>query len=334
MTKVYGIAQSPRVHLHPRIRRERQAATDLNRTKIAMAVYSMTGYASAQSALRNTELDASNMPQLRVELRSVNNRFLDLHIKLPETLNAAEPQLRERLSQQLRRGKIDVRVHIERRQESAVAEPSASLLQDLADAQSKVHAVLPAAAGLSVAQILQWAQQAQPTGHDLGPVLLEVLSDAIASLKDARQREGARLAAMLQDRVAALRELTQQAAPLIPELIEEQRVRFLSKFTAALGDGAIDASTAQDRALSEAAAFAIRIDVAEELTRLDSHLSEIESLLSKGGELGKRLDFLIQELHREANTLGSKSSTLALSRISVDMKVLIEQMREQVQNIE
>jgi uncharacterized protein (TIGR00255 family) len=127
----------------------------------------------------------------------------------------------------------------------------------------------------------------------------------------------------------------------VPTLVAAQQQRFVERFTEALkqadNTGQLSATAAQERALTEAAAFAIRIDVAEELTRLEAHLGEIDDLLQgkgKPGELGKRLDFVIQELHREANTLGSKSSTLALSRISVDMKVLIEQMREQVQNIE
>ena len=133
--------------------------------------------------------------------------------------------------------------------------------------------------------------------------------------------------------------LARQAAPLVPQLVAAQRQRFLDRWNDAMQStqGAGTPSTteaAQDRALSEATAFAIRIDVAEEITRLESHLDELERLLNKGGEIGKRLDFLIQELHREANTLGSKSAALELTHISVDMKVLIEQMREQVQNIE
>ena len=130
--------------------------------------------------------------------------------------------------------------------------------------------------------------------------------------------------------------LAQQAVPLIPQLVEQNRQRFLARWkeAMALTDGATLPEAAQDRALTEATAFAIRIDVAEEITRLGSHLDEFERLITKGGEIGKRLDFLIQELHREANTMGSKSAALELTHISVDMKVLIEQMREQVQNIE
>jgi uncharacterized protein (TIGR00255 family) len=141
---------------------------------------------------------------------------------------------------------------------------------------------------------------------------------------------------MLLGHLKQLRALAQQAQPLVPKLVEQQRTRFLERWkeAMALAEGAALPEAAQDRALTEATAFAIRIDVAEELMRLGSHIDEIERLVNKGGEIGKRLDFLIQELHREANTLGSKSAALELTHISVDMKVLIEQMREQVQNIE
>jgi uncharacterized protein (TIGR00255 family) len=143
---------------------------------------------------------------------------------------------------------------------------------------------------------------------------------------------------MLLDRVGQLRDLAARAAPLVPQVVQRQQQRFLERWHEALAAAqatqSVPAQALQERALNEAAAYAIRIDVAEELTRLASHLDEIERLLQAGGELGKRLDFLIQELQREANTLGSKSAALELTNISVEMKVLVEQMREQVQNIE
>jgi uncharacterized protein (TIGR00255 family) len=144
--------------------------------------------------------------------------------------------------------------------------------------------------------------------------------------------------AILMERIVKLRELAVQAAPLVPQVVQRQQERFLERWQQALeAAGAAQSMSAEalrERALSEAAAYALRIDVAEELSRLSAHLDEIERLLRTGGEIGKRLDFLIQELHREANTLGSKASALELTSISVEMKVLIEQMREQVQNIE
>ena len=157
-------------------------------------------------------------------------------------------------------------------------------------------------------------------------------------LLEARAREGEKLVAILMERITRLRELAAQAEPLVPAVVQRQQQRFLERWQEALvATGAtqsIPEEALRERALNEAAAYAIRIDVAEELARLRAHLEEIARLLKKGGEMGKRLDFLIQELHREANTLGSKSAALELTNVSVEMKVAIEQMREQVQNIE
>ncbi|MEZ5645015.1 MAG: YicC/YloC family endoribonuclease [Burkholderiaceae bacterium] len=299
-----------------------------------MSVYSMTGYATAHSAADGMP---EGLPGLGVEIRSVNSRFLDLVMKLPEDLRGAEPSLRELLGSQLRRGKVEVRVWIEGRADSGTRVPGVPELQRLSGVQDLVRSWLPQAAPLSVAEILQLTGRQSTDPGTLQAPLLHLAGVALEGLLDARRREGRRLADMLLDRVTQLRELAVQAKPLIPQLVEQQRQRFLDRWNDALGadsQGAVPSEAARDRALSEAAAFAIRIDVAEELTRLDAHLGEIERLLGRGAELGKRLDFLIQELHREANTLGSKSSSLDLTRISVDMKVLIEQMREQVQNIE
>jgi uncharacterized protein (TIGR00255 family) len=143
---------------------------------------------------------------------------------------------------------------------------------------------------------------------------------------------------ILLERIGALRTLAEQAAPLVPQVVARQQERFLSRWNEALrtsgADASVPAQSLQERALNEAAAYALRVDVDEELTRLKAHLDELTRLLKAGGEIGKRLDFLIQELHREANTLGSKAAALELTQISVEMKVLVEQMREQVQNIE
>jgi len=308
-----------------------------------MAVYSMTGYATAQSGGAGgavaAEAARAPVPVIGLELRSVNSRFLDLGFKLADELRSAEPMLRELLGARLKRGKVEVRAWIEGRQEQSHRVPSPQELQKWASLQDTVLAWLPNANPLSVAEVVHWAQRQSGAAGELHESLLALAPVGIDQLLAARAREGQRLADMLLDRLRQLRQLAHEAQPLIPQLVAQQRQRFLDRWNEALGAGApegrpINAEAAQDRALAEATAFAIRIDVAEELTRLDSHLSEIERLLGRGGDIGKRLDFLIQELHREANTLGSKSSSLELTRISVDMKVLIEQMREQVQNIE
>ena len=302
-----------------------------------MPVYSMTGYASAQLT-PETATAPTDTPCVRLglEIRTVNSRFLDLTFRLPEELRAQEPALRALLSRHLKRGKVEVRAAIEQDASASLSTPSIALLQRLNMVQEHIQAWLPSAKALSVADALRLAGNSAPTTTDWASILSPLAEEAVTALLDARAREGKRLAKTLLDRIAQLRELAAQATPLVPQLVEQQRQRFLERWQEAMGlaQGQVPAEAAQERALSEATAFAIRIDVAEEITRLDAHLDELERLLKKGGEIGKRLDFLIQELHREANTLGSKSATLELTRISVDMKVLIEQMREQVQNIE
>lgn len=302
-----------------------------------MAVYSMTGYASVQLGVAATEEGRpGNARRLGLEIRSVNSRFLDVSLRLSDELRAQEPALRALLTQRLKRGKVEVRAFVDDDESAALAEPTPRLLQRLEAVQDAVRSWLPDAAPLSVAEALRLCANAGAPAQDWSESVLELAQRALDDMVAARMREGKRLAAMLQDRLGQLRALAEQAVPLVPQLVEQQRQRFMERWKEAmqLAEGAAVPEAAQDRALTEATAFAIRIDVAEEITRLQSHLDEIERLLKKGGEVGKRLDFLIQELHREANTLGSKSAAMELTRISVDMKVLIEQMREQVQNIE
>ena len=300
----------------------------------------MTGYASTQVLLASTAPPSSTAPvRLGLEIRSVNSRFLDLGFRMPDELRMHEAALRDLVSAQLKRGKVEVRVHLEADQHAGLTQPDAALLGQLSQWQTQVQAVLPQARGVSVADILKLSVQPQANPQDLGPALLQLAQDALASLLQARSREGQRLGQHLLEQVGQLQALVAKALPLVPTLVAQQRQRFLDRWHEALGLGqeSANADQAQDRALSEATAFAIRIDVAEELTRLGAHLAEITQCLNhppaKEG-VGKRLDFLIQELHREANTLGSKSAALEMTRVGVDMKVLIEQMREQVQNLE
>jgi uncharacterized protein (TIGR00255 family) len=299
-----------------------------------MAVYSMTGYANAASEA------LAGSPAVTVEARSVNGRFLDLALRLPDELRGMEPALRDLLTAGFKRGKIELRVATAREAEAAVNVPTAEQLNRLAHVQNSVQSWLPAARALSVNEAMQWCRGGAST-EGLDAPALAAARRCIEALREARAREGARLATMLMDRVTLLRTLAAQAGPLLPVVVARQQARFLERWNEALATAAGAsapeqglADRAHERALGEAAAYAIRIDVAEELSRLASHLDEIERLLKAGGELGKRLEFLIQELQREANTLGSKSAALELTTISVEMKVAIEQMREQVQNIE
>ncbi|WP_423454662.1 YicC/YloC family endoribonuclease [Ottowia sp. VDI28] len=307
-----------------------------------MSVYSMTSYASGQQAAPKAAEDGSTssrsaQPRLALELRSVNSRFLDLQFRLPDELRQHEPALRELLGKRLKRGKVELRAYIEGRDSSGLQEPSPRALQRLSSLQDQVQSWLPGAPALSVADVLRWAGGSEESAAaSIAEAVLPLAQKVLDDFVTARAREGARLAQLLDVRLVELRRLAKDAEPLIPKAIEAQTQRFLTRWNEALAgvENAPPAAAAQERALSEATAFAIRIDVSEELGRLVSHLDEITAILKKGGEIGKRLDFLIQELHREANTLGSKSTMLDLTRISVDMKVLIEQMREQVQNIE
>jgi uncharacterized protein (TIGR00255 family) len=309
-----------------------------------MPVYSMTGYASAQhSTASSTSSSASEsdakapVGRLGLEIRSVNSRFLDLSFKLPEELRSYEPALRDLLIGHLKRGKVEVRASLESANPTAVPDPSTRLLQRLNSVQDAVKSWLPTAEPLSVAEVLRLCAAEQSLPLDWSSAIMSAADQSLKELLKARHREGARLATMLQERIEQLRALTLQAGPLVPKLVEQQRLRFMERWKEALAladNVTVAPEAARERALTEATAFAIRIDVAEEITRLNSHLDELDRLIKKGGEIGKRLDFLIQELHREANTLGSKSAALELTHISVDMKVLIEQMREQVQNIE
>ena len=306
-----------------------------------MSVYSMTGYASGQQAVAAATDEAPAWKnahrRLGLELRSVNSRFLDLGFRLSDELRQHEPALRALLTTRLKRGKVELRAYLQSQGDDTVADPPPRLLQRLASVQDQVRVWLPDAKSLSVADVLRVTSGAEPVDDERTASALMALAETVLDdFVAARAREGERLAQLIRERVTQLRGLAASAEPLVPEAVQAQKQRFLARWQEALaaGEGQVAPEAAQDRALAEATAFAIRIDVAEELGRLTAHLDEIESVLKKGGEAGKRLDFLIQELHREANTLGSKAAAMELTRISVDMKVLIEQMREQVQNIE
>ena len=296
-----------------------------------MAVYSMTGYAGAAAEA------AGGGAAVTVEARSVNGRFLDVALRLPDELRGLEPALRELLTGALRRGKVELRVSTAQEADNAWPSPTPEQLNRLTRLEGTVQGWLPQARSLSVNEVMQWCRGGAPVAK-LDEATLDAARRCVEGLREARAREGARLVAMLMERVARLRELATQAVPLVPAVVQRQQQRFLERWQEAINGAnaaaSVPAEALRERALNEAASYAIRIDVAEELSRLASHLDEIERLLKAGGELGKRLDFLIQELQREANTLGSKSAALELTAIAVEMKVAVEQMREQVQNIE
>ncbi len=287
-------------------------------------IHSMTGF-----AVQNRDFGLST---LHLELRSVNSRYLDLSFRVVEELRQAEPALRERISARLTRGKVECRLSL---QTSATAPRSLSLnralLVQLEEAQGAVRERLPEAAPLSVAEVLRWPGMLADDSasfEELQPAIAALIEAALDELVATRRREGEKLAALIRERVLRMRELVAIATPRMPQIVAEYQDRLATR----LRD--VVATLDEDRIRQEVALYATRIDVAEELNRLSTHLDELERILKAGGSAGKRLDFLMQELNREANTLASKSPATDMTAIAMEMKVLIEQIREQVQNIE
>ncbi|MEO5700624.1 MAG: YicC/YloC family endoribonuclease [Casimicrobiaceae bacterium] len=287
-------------------------------------ILSMTGFAAV----------AADLPGLTiaVEVRSVNHRYLDLSIRVPDELRALEPAVRERLGAELKRGKVECRISLARTAPGAaeLAIDGARVGQ-LAQAAEDVRRHAPGAIPLSVAEILRWpgvlAEPSVPP-EALAAEVRDLVARALADLQASRAREGTKLAATLDERCAAIEVQVARVAPRIPAV----HAAFIDKLGARLREAGLDPD--DDRLKQELAVFATKVDVAEELARLATHVIEVRRVLVAGGAVGKRLDFLMQELHREANTLGSKSVDAELSQASLELKVLIEQMREQVQNLE
>jgi uncharacterized protein (TIGR00255 family) len=287
-------------------------------------IASMTGFAAA--------VRESPEGSLAVELKTVNHRYFELQARVPEELRPVEPAMREVLAGKLTRGKVDCRVTFTSAQAGARAlVPDPDALQALQSAATQVLSRFPQARPLSVSEVLHWPgvlADEMLSPDKLKDAVLSLLAQALGELNQTRQREGAKLEQLLRDRLERITELVKNAQPLMPAAIKA----FQDKLAARIAEAG--ASPSDERLQQEVVLYAARIDVDEELTRLVAHVAEMSRVLDKGGACGKRLDFLCQELNREANTLGSKSVANEITRISVELKVLIEQMREQVQNIE
>jgi uncharacterized protein (TIGR00255 family) len=287
-------------------------------------ILSMTGFAAVAAELPGVSL--------AVELRSVNHRYLDVTVKLPDEIRSLETTLRERLAADLKRGKVECRVALARASAGAAAlAVDGERVAQLAKVARTIREVVPDAAPLSTAEILRWpGVLAEPTvaPEQLGNATTDLVARALVELSAARRREGDKLAAVI---LAACDGIEAQVARVLPR-IPAIHAAYNDKLAARLRDAALDPN--EERLKQELALFASKIDVAEEIARLGAHVSEVRRVVRAGGSAGKRLDFLAQELHREANTLGSKSVDTDVSQASLELKVLIEQMREQVQNIE
>jgi uncharacterized protein (TIGR00255 family) len=285
---------------------------------------SMTGYA----------VETADLPggQITLELRAVNARFLDLSFRMGEDFRILEPGLRERIGERVKRGKLECRVNFVPAE--AVVLPgglNAALLAQLRALSDNAVAAFPAARPLAVAEILRWPGMLGETGPDadtLQATALRLAEAALAQFNATRAREGDKLKAAILERVEAMRGHVAGIRPRTPEIVAAYREKLGKRLQELLP------TPDHDRIHQEVVLFAQKIDVDEELDRLLTHLDEVVRVVNAGGAAGKRLDFLMQELNREANTLGSKSVSLELTRTSVELKVLIEQMREQIQNIE
>jgi uncharacterized protein (TIGR00255 family) len=306
-----------------------------------LTISSMTGYAvSTRETAGGT---------LTIELKSVNSRFLDLQFRINDDLRAVEPALREAIMGRVTRGKVECRLSFGRKTAAGDGQAlNPALLATIERLQSEIRGKFKDAAPLSVNELLRWPgviEEAEIGQETLQTEVAAAMKETLAAFVESRAREGAALEAMLLSRVQDMEAIVQRITPLVPQVVAQFQQKAMERMQEALGlalqNG--DASTSPaalsreemiERIRQEVTLYGIRIDVSEELTRLSAHLTETRHILKKGGQVGKRLDFMMQELNREANTVGSKASAKELSDASMALKLLIEQMREQVQNLE
>jgi uncharacterized protein (TIGR00255 family) len=295
----------------------------------------MTGYAVATSE------GASGT--LTIEIKSVNSRFLDLQFRINDELRALEPDLRTAIMAAITRGKVEVRVSFGRKVSSGSQALNQELLADLARLQGEVTSHFVSAPQMTVAELLRWPgviEEAHIGQESLQAEMAALTAKTIAGFVESRRREGAALETMLVSRIEAMEEIVKRITPLIPQVIAQFQQKAIERMQDALGlaghgnPPALSRQEVFERIRQEVTLYGIRIDVSEELSRLSAHLTETRHILKKGGQVGKRLDFMMQELNREANTLGAKASVKELADASMELKLLIEQMREQVQNLE
>jgi uncharacterized protein (TIGR00255 family) len=285
---------------------------------------------------------------LTMELKSVNSRFLDLQFRINDELRAVEPAMREAIMGRVTRGKVECRLSFGRKVAAGGGQAlNRTLLGTLTHLQSEIRGQFKDAAPLSVNELLRWPgmiEEAEIGQETLQTDVLAAASDTLAAFVESRTREGAALEAMLLSRVQEMEAIVQRITPLVPQVVAQFQQKAMERMQETLGltlqngDASAPAGLSREemieRIRQEVTLYGIRIDVSEELTRLSAHLTETRHILKKGGQVGKRLDFMMQELNREANTVGSKASAKELSDASMAMKLLIEQMREQVQNLE
>jgi uncharacterized protein (TIGR00255 family) len=282
---------------------------------------------------------------LTIELKSVNSRFLDLQFRMNDEFRQYESAFREAIMQQVKRGKVECRLSYGKGERNVSSlRLNRALFEELMKLQTEVQDLDGNAINMRVSEILAWPgmiQEAVPDQDLLRVQVNSVLAATVKAFTQEREREGQALSEALLAKVSEMQAIVARIEPLLPQVLEQFKQKSIERMQEALGiaiEGAVPQTMTQqeaaERIRQEVTLYGMRIDVAEELARLKIHLDEIHEIFSKGGLVGKRLDFMLQELNREANTLGSKAAIKELSDASIDLKLLIEQIREQVQNLE
>lgn len=298
------------------------------------SVASMTGYAA---------LDGKTLAgTVTAECRSVNSRSLDLTLRLDDALRFTEPAVRERLQKRLTRGKVELRLNLTADASALPASVNEEALRRVLALQETILKLDPQAQELSVAEILELPGIAAAETPDRDKLLQEVLAIVDRTLDEfiaAREREGAALAQVLSGYCDKMSAVVKDVRGAMPQIISQLEGRLTERLTDALADALKEKSTltkeeVTDRIRQEVTMYAIKMDVDEEMNRLDTHLAEVKRLLAQGGAVGRKLDFMAQEMNREANTLGSKAAAIEMTQASLALKITIDQMREQIQNLE
>lgn len=297
-------------------------------------VASMTGYASADGV--------TPAGSVTVECRSVNSRFLDLTLRLDEAVRFAEPAVRQMIQKRLSRGKVEVRITLKASEEALPSAVNAEALKRLLALQTAVQDIAVNAQSLSVAEILEMpgiAQTAHPDREAVTAAVLKLVGEALDALSAARAREGAALAKMILSYCDTMAATVKEVRGAIPQIVEQIRSKLEERLEDALSKALTEKSAltkeeVSERIRQEVTLYAMRLDVDEEMNRLDTHIAEVRRLLEAGGAVGRKLDFMAQEMNREANTLGSKAAAIEMTNASLALKITIDQMREQIQNLE
>lgn len=300
----------------------------------------MTGFATS-----TVETDAGT---ITTEIKSVNSRFLDLQFRINDDFRSIEPLFRDAIARKLFRGKVECRFSFGKKTSNTNSKAlNAVTLAQIAQFQADISQQFPSAAPLSSNEILRWPgviEESEINADSLQATITTTINTTVDAFIISREREGAALELELTSRISAMEAIVQRITPMMPLVVQQFQQKATARLEEALGLAMqkANSNTAQtitrdealDRIRQEVTMYGIRIDVTEELGRLSAHLTETRHILKKGGQVGKRLDFMMQELNREANTLGSKAAIKELADASMELKLLIEQMREQVQNLE